>query len=232
MKNLILLLLFLSNFYINFSQNNIKVLDDIKPPYNIKDYFLLLPDSIFKNGEIALGLNQRLISLKYKTLEELWNHKGHWQIDTIDFGNGYIKFSSTGDGAGTYVEITYFIKKDKSRLIAVNLTNWDMMSTQSQLRFYTFSNNIWKDVTKTILPKISLSDFLEDKYVKTLETKDDNPFFVFKLPQKGKTIKVKLDYGHIEFLADDNNINFDIILQIEKLIKYRDLIWHDGIFKF
>lgn len=226
MKNSIILFLILVSFS-SFSQKT----NDRKASYNIKDYFLLLPDSIFKDVEIPLSLEQRQIALKYKTLEQIWNHKGYWKIDTIDYKNGFMKISTTGDGGGSMVEITYFIKKDKSRLIAVNISQWDIMGISSNVKFYTYKNKIWKDVTTDVLPKVKISDFTINEFVKYFDLNENNPLF-YNLPQKGKNIIVRIDNGAVEKLFDSGKINDSLYKKINSSLKERVLYWHDGKFSF
>ncbi len=220
MKKILLLLLFPAiNITLTFSQNNKK--------YNITDYFLLLPDSIFQNLEVPLDAKQRQIALKYKKVEDIWNNNGYWMIDTTDYRNGYMKISTTGDGAGTQIEITYFIKTDKSRITAVNIIKWDMANTCSYLKFYTFKNNIWKDITDKVLPDINISYFIENKY-KYLFSGENK--FLFKLPQKGKNIKVKICPGTTDELLNENKITEKEYNEINNTIKEKTLYWNDGTF--
>lgn len=219
--------LFTVFFFLNitsFAQNNIH--SKIKPPYNIKDYFLLLPDSLIGN----VNIEQRQLSLKYKTLEDLWNHNALWIIDTLDYRNGYMKLSSTGDGAGTYFEITYFIKKDKTREIAVNITKWDIAGAFSKLNFFIFENNKWKNITKDVVPSINISDLVNTKQAKIIEDNIDFAPIIYILPQKGKIILVKLDLETIETLSDDKVISKEDYINIKNSAKTIKLIWYNGVF--
>ena len=220
-----ILLLCLSVF--GFGQTKKTVLNKIKPPYNIKEYYLLLPDSLLDGPDF----NQRMISLKYKNLDTLWKHKGYWLIDTLDYKNGYLKLSSTGDGSGTEFEITYFIKKDKSREIAVNTIYWDLAMISSSLKFYSFKNNTWKDITKKVLPEIKLSFFTNEAFAKIITSQTTMSPVLYKLPQKGKNITAKIDISTIENLLDENTVDEDEYVQIKKSLKQILLIWNNGVFK-
>ncbi len=220
-----ILLLCISVF--GFGQTKRTVLNKINPPYNIKDYYLLLPDSLLDGPDF----NQRMISLKYKNLDELWKHKGYWQIDTLDYRNGYLKLSSTGDGSGTEFEITYFIKKDKSREIAVNTIYWDLAVTSSSLKFYSFKNNTWKDITKKILPEIRLSLFTNETFSKIITSHSTISPVIYKLPQKGKNITAKIDIATIDNLLDENSVDEVEYVKIKKSLHPVKLIWYNGVFK-
>lgn len=223
----ILILISLSTF----AQESGDIRQKIKPPYNIKDYFLLMPDSLLKIYEGNVSLKQRQLALKYKTLEDLWKHGAYWIIDTLDYRNGYMKLSSTGDGEGTYFEICYFIKKDKSREIAVNTTHWDLAESSSEMKFYSFKNKKWTDITSEVLPVISLSDFLNSELAGIIKDNTEKFPVVFALPEKGKTILAKIDMGTIDMLLENNKIDEVEYRNIKTAAKPIKLIWKDGIFK-
>ncbi len=214
----------------SFSQSESTLIRNIKQPYNIKDYFLLLPDSILKVYDTEINLHQRLLSLKYNTLENLWNNDGYWILDTLDYRNGYLKLSSTGDGAGTIFEITYFIKKNKTREIAVNKIYWDLGMSFSVLNFYEFKNLIWRNITKEVLPPVKLSDFTISKYAELINSKIDYFPVVYKLPQKGKNIKAEIDPATIDNLFDENKIDKNEYVKIKESLHKLVLLWKDGIF--
>lgn len=215
----------------SFAQETHNIQQEIKPPYNIKDYFLLLPDSLLKTSDTNVSLKQRQLALKYKTLEDLWNHNAFWIIDTLDYRNAYIKLSSTGDGSGTYFEITYFIKKDKTREVAVNTTYWDLTETYSSLKFYSFENNFWKDITKKVLPEINLSLFTDEDLSGIINSNTTVSPILYVLPQKGKNIIAKIDIGTINNLLEENSVDEEDYIKIKKSLKQTVLIWNDGIFK-
>ncbi len=215
---------------LSFGQTGNSELTNIKPPYNIKDYFLLLPDSMLKTFDQTVDLNQRLLALKYDNVEELWKNEGFWQITTSDYKNGYLKLVSTGDGAGTIFEITYFIKKDKTREIAVNKTYWNMAISFSTLHFYSYENEVWKDITNNVLPDINLSDFTTDEYAELLKKETKHLPVIYHLPQKGKNIKAEIDSGTIDNLFDDNVIDKAKYINIKKSLRKLVFVWNDGIF--
>ncbi len=186
-------------------------------PKNIKDYFLLLPDKLINN----LSLEQRKFMLQTKEVIELIEKEIYFSIDTLDYKNAYMRISGLSDGEGQNIELTYFVKSDKSKLIAVNITQWDMVSEVSSLNFYTYNNSKWTNVTSEVIPKIDINSFVNKK----VEMKS-GPIKII-LPQNGKTIKVDLDMDALsewinkkEYSKIKNNLsctNFD-------------LLWRDGTF--
>ncbi len=100
-----------------------------------------------------------------------------------------MKFSSTGDGGGTGFEITYFIKQDKTREIAVNTIYWDLASTYSVVKIYTFEQDKWNDITKKALPEIKFTDFTTEKFLSLIKSHTTLPRLI------QTSAKKKNDYG-------------------------------------
>ena len=112
-------------------------------------------------------------------------------VIVIDNKNGFFGRRSEGEGGGDSLEITYWILKDKSRLIAVNRSSWGMCCPESILRFFTFNDFIWKDVTKDVFPKLMISDFIDRKYLIKADRNKIAPVYI-SLPREGKDITVQL----------------------------------------
>ena len=195
-----------------------KILEKIDEPYDIGEYFLLLPDSLI----LDIPLKERPTMLEVKNdMQKVDEHGLSYHVQTIDFNNAYMLIKDFGGGGGFDIEITYFVKSDKTRLIAVNTTQWDMQCSQSKLHFYTYSNQIWTDISSEIIPEININSFS-----KTKVNIDEAPINV-KLPQNGKTIKVSLSLEGLADWVDENDYK-----KIEKQLfctKY-DLKWNDGTF--
>ena len=194
------------------------VLDSIKEPYDIFDYFLLLPDSLV----LDLSVVNRNNIPEIKDLQNAFESEIYYLTDTIDKKNAFLRIKSAGDGDGHNLEMTYFVKSDKTRLIAVNIIYWDMLTETSTLHFYTYIDNTWTDVTSEVIPEINMSSFSSAK------TNVDNSAIIVALPLNGKTIKVKLDKWAVEEYAYDND-DYGNVLKKLYCTKY-DLIWNDGTF--
>ena len=200
--------------------NTIKTEEEIliTKPNNIKDYFLLIPDELILN----ISINDRKKILEIKDYQESQELGIYYLTETIDINNAFIRICSTGDGGGNNIEMTYFIKSDKTKLIAVNISSWDMLTESSELHFYTYENNIWTDVTTDVIPEINMSCFSK------ANTNVDNAAILVILPQKGKTIKVTLDAEALTELVDYDEAYIKVKEQLF-CTKY-DLTWNDGTF--
>ncbi len=226
MKKTLIILLFVP--FILKAQTNQEILKQVSKPYNIKEFFFLMPDSMLND----IPLKNRHFMTKAKSLKELWDANCWYMIDTIDYKNAYMKFSSTGDGEGTYFEITYYIKKDKSKMIAVNNTYWNMCCENSNLKFYTLKGKKWTEITKHVIPNIKLSEFIPESVYKGLIKNDliNDPPIVVKLPQKGKTIKVMFEGNGFENATEDlSKEDYDKLLKAINC-NTLDLIWKAGRF--
>lgn len=181
------------------------VLTRITKPYDIREYFLLIPESILK-----LSREERIKTLKAKSIEELWNlYKGTHILEVLDVSNGYMRFNSASDGGGAIYELTYFIKSDKSRLIALNTIHWSMCCEDSDLRFFMIEKDEWRDVTKTVLPTLGLADFDADAARELKPLEEFLPVFLFSPPRKGKDIRVSLSATFEEMLMEKLGEKYD-----------------------
>ena len=190
----------------------------VSEPYDIKDYFLLLPNKLILN----IPLSDRKKILEIKDFQASHEAGIYYLTKIIDIKNAFIRICSTGDGGGNNIEMTYFIKSDKTKLIAVNISSWDMLTESSDVHFYTVENNIWTDVTTDVIPEINMSCFSK------ATTNVDNAAILVILPQKGKTIKAVLDIEALTDLADYDNAYLKVKEQLF-CTKY-DLAWNDGTF--
>ena len=196
-----------------YTQNN------ISEPYNIKDYFLLIPENI-----LNISLKERKEILKKKTFREILEAGDYYQLDTLDLKNGYIEFQTVGDGEGNMFEMTYYKLDNDERIIALNIIGWGMCCEDSKLRFYKIKSKEWIEITQSVLPIISLSAFyIEDKIT---ESAKSELFLRYYLPQKGKNIKVKLADTFFEYMNERDHKKLFYAERIEEI----RLIWNNGTF--
>lgn len=160
------------------------LLNSYKQPYNIEAYFMFLPQAV-----LYLDYDNRKSILK----DAGTSKKTPFQNKSIivDNKNGFLSVQNEGEGGGDSLEITYWVLKDKTRLIAVNRSSWGMCCPESKLQFFTFNNYAWKDVTDEFFPALKLSDFIIEKYLKDEDRNKKAPIYI-SLPRKGKNIEVQL----------------------------------------
>jgi hypothetical protein len=79
----------------------------------------------------------------------------------------------------------YFVKADKTKVLAVHYYNEGGDCDSHLLKFYSYSNATWTDITEKTLPTITLKNYgiAEKNYVAV--------DFLYTLPQYGTDIKVR-----------------------------------------
>jgi hypothetical protein len=147
------------------------ILGSFKDPFDIEAYFMLLPENVLDMDTV-----RRKAFLKQPGI-------------VVDLQNGYLGWSHEGDGGGDSLEITYWILKDKTRLIGVNRSSWGMCCPSSKLRFFTFNDHVWKEVTDRFLPRLVYSDFVDGRVVTVDDRNKVAPIHV-TLPRSGTVITI------------------------------------------
>lgn len=124
-----------------------------------------------------------------------------WELSaTVDILNGYIHIADEGTGGGTIdLQFVLFKTADRKPLIALCETDMDGIGVTHGLRFFLRRGGAWTDVTKTVLPPISIRDFIDQDWLQANRSKVDSLLesigekysgFHFELPRHGTTIKV------------------------------------------
>lgn len=114
----------------------------------------------------------------------------------LDDANGFMQIKDNGTGGGTMVfEMAIFKTQKGKDIVAVNQYTYEEAGVHSGGNIVFFSASNMKDITKEILPDLTV---VQDETYKTvnaaeLETYSNTPYIYFELPQKG-TI-VKFNYG-------------------------------------
>jgi len=221
MKTRITLLLLFLGFY-----------SSIYSQTTIVDYFLALPDNLI----LDITKTERQLILNERNQQKLWEQKCYFAIRVVDKPNAFLSFGTTGDGDGNNVEITYFVKKDKSRILAINITYWNVCCQFSTTRFYEIKGSEFIEITQNVIPKIGLDEFIRKQVYATILTQysktemETKPPVKITLPQVGKTIKVELEMEtlYYEFENEPKAVINDLKSGI--YCHSFDLIWNDGTF--
>lgn len=200
------------------------VKDKVTVPYDVGEYFLLLPDSIFndlpflKKGTMSADFRAELLA---STQRDSWESGWPYYLATRDLRNGYLRMNSVGDGEGAYLEMCYWNCPDGGRLIAVNVGQWAMCCEESTVSFFHFEADEWTRVPDP-MPAIQLSDFLKtghENLQPALEAED--VYLAFQLPHEGKDIGVHFDVDSYEYHS------FEPPLEPDAQMK-----WLDQFFEF
>ncbi len=172
------------------------LLTEYQEPFDIEAYFRLLPKSVLPYDQ-----NRRKTLLQGPA--ETINASTFPTTVVIDRKNCFLSVRDEGGGGGDSMEIAYWILKDRSRLIAVNRTNWGMSCDTSHLRFFTFKKQLWQEVTNKYLPPITLASFIWSDHLKPEDKNKPAPLYI-KLPRDGFNISISLG-GEI----NENGYNHD-----------------------
>jgi hypothetical protein len=161
--------------FLSYSQTR-KESDIRTQPLDITEYFLIMPSE--KNWDEVSDL----FSEREKILKETSGKV------LVDKKNAYLKITGEVNGLDYKFEMCYFIKTDKTKIMAFSYYQAGGDCDSYLLKFYTYSNLKWTEVTKTVLPVISLKDY-------GVAEKDFMPVdFIHKIPQFGTSIYVMAQF--------------------------------------
>ncbi|NPV01362.1 MAG: hypothetical protein HPY53_08260 [Brevinematales bacterium] len=153
-----------------------------KNPKDIVDYFLILPGEYLDPYFADMGFEERLYFLENNDSLEL----------TVDMKNAYISVKGPYNDTAIEMVVTYFVRADKTKVIAVSRTepdsHWEFVRVCG---FYELKDGNFTDITKHIFPKITLDLFVADAYKKLVTSGIYTQFVVeTELPQFGTVAKV------------------------------------------
>jgi hypothetical protein len=156
-----------------------------KAQTGVVDYFRLLSDDDRRGYTLKQKNETTWVAIS--PLEEQLNI-------VVDRKNGFIEIVDEGTGGGTSIlRVVLYRKADKSAIIAVSFETFDGMAETFELKFMTYQDKIWRDITAQVMPKISYRDFLknpaEAEKFRFLETRTP---VMLKLPQFGTAAKASL----------------------------------------
>ncbi|MEZ4973050.1 MAG: hypothetical protein R2820_07045 [Cyclobacteriaceae bacterium] len=162
----------------------------IANPTNIIDYFALLQ---WKNqvDDYYIFVQHDGKYVCVENLGDEFDYSGSLDEirlypSTVDIKNGYLNIEDEGTGEGLYTfEVALFRKPDNSYIIAVSgFGSYPPHMDQylgSAPKFFVWQNNEFTDVSKDVLPAISVAEGYSEYY---------------RLPQIGRVIK------HTQYSAD------------------------------
>ena len=181
------------------------LLDSLKMPYSIVDYFLLIPYEALSSGGVGDLEEKYLILNTVDNPVEPYQGGCFPNIDVLDEKNGFLSFTCNGDGGGHNVQIVYWKRDGQPDLVGINITTWGMCCDESEVRFFQFHEKKWEEITGKVFPEITYSNFLKKDYEG--EGADLPAKILVSLPQKGKDILVRAageitEYEYMEEYPD------------------------------
>ena len=158
-------------------------------PASVIDCYNEIPSSFFNDAKYELkqsGKKWLTASTADAEIEAL-----------VDIPNGYIRIEDPGTGGGTRVdEVALFISKSGAVIIGINRKDIDgVTGTSSSLVFVSKEGGKWTDVTKKVLPQLTIAAFFRSGFdpggkVTVLSW--------YELPRRGTTVLWNLDTAGIE----------------------------------
>lgn len=220
---LVMVLMVLSNSV--YAKYNKKESEVKKNPKDIVDFYAIIPGEYIDSSIGSLSFQERLDYLE----------KGPNKKVVVDVKNAYIYISAIPGDFSVNQTIVYFVKSDKTKIIAVSTTGESgECGEYSIFNFYEYKNGKFNFVTDQVIPKLSIDLFAADTDKKSITAKI-NKAMVYKieLPQKGTTCKV-YPVGICEV---DNSLGLDEYnkyLEIESnfAYSYLELKWNKTKGKF
>ena len=165
-----------------------ELLSTLKEPYKITDYFLLLPPSVFEGNlpkaDFSTAMRKKILTLE--TLGDSLDNEAAFYTEIKDEKNGYLSFLSNTDGENEKIEIAIFKEVNFPTLVAVSSTH------TSKIYFLKFENKQWVNLTETLWPKLSYTNFLKAEPTPELAKKLEGLFLITTLPRLGKTITISI----------------------------------------
>jgi hypothetical protein len=144
----------------------------------------------------------------------------------LDEANGFMQIKDNGTGGGTMVYEMAIFKTQKAKdIVVVNQYAYEDAGVHSggNIVFFTVSN--MKDVTKEILPDLTVVQDETCKAVNSadLETYSNMPYTYFELPKKGTVVKFNYSTNSLDAACREGDKK---ALVVKKQIKPVLLYWH------
>lgn len=164
-----------------------ELLATVKEPYKVTDYFLLLPVFVFEGNlpkaDFSTAMRKKILTLE--TLGDSLDNEAAFYTEIKDEKNGYLSFLSNTDGENEKIEVALF-KILNSNIVGITSTY------TSKIFLLKFENKTWTDLTSTIWPKLTYTDFLKTPPSPELAKKLEGIFLATTLPKIGRTITVSI----------------------------------------
>jgi hypothetical protein len=150
-------------------------------PKTVTDFYLAMPNDVYSTNIEGKKITNKAALIKYrKSL-----------IKVEDLKNGYLRLEGAWEG---WAEIALFKRKDGSYLIAETSVGCGPVC-DGGVKFSTYQNAKWTDVTKQFAPKITnqmtFEGFRKNGGVnEEVNSGEDLQFYYYLLPRIGRTLQI------------------------------------------
>lgn len=172
------------------------------PKLTIRDYFLLLPETVMPDG-IKSGADRKALLTGKST-------QGDLRLVADDPANGYLSAGFEGRMQQGLFEFAIWRSARGEDIIGVNTLYTGIGFTEGYLHFYALRGEDWKDVTQDVFADFRVATFKpKPNTTKKCQGGEAPGFphgFHCKLPRKGLTITCKYEIicdVPVDFTASD-----------------------------
>jgi hypothetical protein len=160
-----------SSFAQNFTFDTAQ-LKLLKLPFSVADYFLLLPESLFmyEGKKKSFDVNTRKLILLSSTSDSARLNGVDFFLGALETQKTFMVINTPESDKGTSFSValwTYKPTPPKGKKVVVKpligwcKRRWTGNGSSSEVRFFTFENKEWREVTAKVFPKIKMTEFVQ-----------------------------------------------------------------------
>lgn len=151
----------------------------LRPPYSVADYFLLLPESLFdyEGKTKPFDTRTRRLILQSSTSDSARMNGVDFFLGALETYKTFMVINTPESDKGTSFSVaqwTYKPSPQKGKkvvtkpLIGWCKRRWTGQGSSSIVRFFTFENNTWQDITAKVFTPVKMTEFFQWSGLKKL----------------------------------------------------------------
>ncbi len=155
------------------------LLKTLRPPYSVADYFLLLPESLFEyEGKMKpFDTKSRRLILQSGTSDSARMNGVDFFLGALETFKTFLVINTPESDKGTSFSVaqwTYKTLPPKAKkpimkpLIGWCKRRWAGQGSTSEVRFFTFENAQWQEVTARVFAPVKMTEFFQWSGLKKL----------------------------------------------------------------
>jgi hypothetical protein len=144
----------------------------LKPPFSVADYFLLLPESLFtyEGKSKPFDAKTRKLILQSSTSDSARLNGVDFFLGALETEKTFMVINTPESDKGTSFSValwTYKPTPPKGKktvakpLIGWCKRRWTGNGSRSEVRFFTFENKEWREITAKVFPQIKMTEFIQ-----------------------------------------------------------------------
>lgn len=190
---------------------------------NVLDYYRMLPHRYFSN---SFSPESKKYILRKEKKGWIARSSADYDLEVVvDTSNGYIRIDDHGTGGGRRMdEVVLYIDSPGRHYICINQVYAPGVWNRNFVRILEYRNSTFSDVTRKVLPPVTLADYLRENHDQALTkrfidivsrhpmiSKGEDPaisHLTFAFPRYGTTAKVSVNFTETDnllFLFNGND---------------------------